>query len=90
MNKKGKEWLKQNWYRPILHILPIIIFMIMCFLLLNIWSVSINNDEHEWNIFITVAIFGSLCWLTLVMIYFDKWTDYFYVLKKEYQEYMEK
>lgn len=87
MDKKVKDWIRKNWYRPVLHIIPMVNFLIVSFMLLQIWVIGLDNDaEMEWNLFITVAVFGALCWLTLLMIYFDKWTEYFYNLKKEYEE----
>lgn len=90
MNAKGKEWIKNNWYRPVIHIIPLVILFFISITILNIWTSSIdNNASMEWNLFVTVAIFGALCWITLMMIYINKWSEYFGDLKEEYKKYLE-
>lgn len=90
MNEQGKEWLKKNWYRPVLHTIPCIIFFVVCWILLEIWTLSISKTSITWNLFITVTVFGALCWITLLMIYVDKWSDRFDIYKKEYKQFEEK
>jgi len=91
MNEKGKEWIKKNWYRIVLHTVPLFIYIIIIDAMLNIFMYSIDNDKPmEWNIFISVTVFGGLSFVTLLMLYIDKWTDRFDIYRKEYNDFIKK
>lgn len=89
MNPKGKEWIKKNWYRIVLHFVPMIILFYVLISILDVWVISLdNNASISWNLFVTVACFGSLLTVILTLIYLDKWSDRFDLYKKEYREYI--
>ena len=67
--------------RLIFHaIIPIAIVSII----LNVWANSLNNDASmEWNLFVTVACFGS-CLLVIAIAFFVEWVAWRYFWSKPF------
>lgn len=58
--------------------------MITIFTLLDVWTKSLNNDvSMDWNLFVTVACFGS-CLLVLAIAFFVEWIAWRYFWSKPY------
>ena len=90
MDEKKKEWIKKNWINMVVHCIPVCIWMIVVFTLIDLISVFYFEDNMLLSIYGTIIIFGGLIFMTLGMMYLEMWAKKMGKYREDYDKHMEK